>query len=323
MTSSILISQLCSIKINRGVSTSNISMTERQDNIHNEATSAAPGELDWEREKTKVRVRQFMNILEQLPRLCSPTICGTLSQPTTRTEMVSRGADMFEWSLEQRAILSPANITTDTDGTDDWPNAAEINQAWRQKESEVFFSQRTIAPSPIITPSARGLNRPVTINHFQDLMYDEDEEGAEEDDDDEDDGKINDNMENDNQQAQDLSTNHRNLNKNQSSRLLSYEFEDNHCLQDESDTNFDLGDEDEDQTKPNDDDGNNEHQEDQDMDNLFFSPQPLRSSQTQQRMDIFSPETFVRVMEDESTLQSTPKTTGKLQRTRTRTDVLD
>lgn len=286
-------------------------MTDRNENVLRESSSQPPTELDWEQEKTKVRVRQFMNILEQLPRLCSPTICGTLSQPTTRNEKTTRGADMFEWSLEQKAILSPANITTDTDGTDDWQNVADLNPSWRQQESDMFFSQRTIAPSPLVTPPLRVLNRPQTVsNEFQDLLCSDEDDGQKRGDKDDD----------DNYEAQDLSIG----NKDQSAKTMSYELEDDdqHFLSDHSDDEHD------DDTYN--DDGNNHNdskQEDQDemMDNLFFSPQPLKSSQTQQRMDIFSPDTFVRVMEDESTLQSTPKTTGSLQRTRTRAraDVLD
>lgn len=286
-------------------------MTDRDENVLKESSSKPAPELDWEQEKTKVRVRQFMNILEQLPRLCSPTICGTLSQPTTRNERVTRGADMFEWSLEQKAILSPANITTDTDGTDDWQNVADLNPSWRQQESDMFFSQRTIAPSPLVTPPLRVLNRPqLGSNEFQDLLCSDEDDVKKRGDKDDD----------DNHEAQDLSIS----NRNQSAKTMSYELEDDdqHFLSDHSDDEHD------DDTYN--DDGNNHNDskhEDQDemMDNLFFSPQPLKSSQTQQRMDIFSPDTFVRVMEDENTLQSTPKTTGSLQRTRTRTrtDVLD
>lgn len=55
-------------------------------------------------------------------------------------------------------------------------------------------------------------------------------------------------------------------------------------------------------------------------DDLLFSPAPVRSSQ---RMDVFSPATFTQVMEDEHTLQSTPKTTGSSKTTRIRRNILD
>lgn len=215
---------------------------------------------DWKQEKAKARVRQFMNILEQLPRLCSPTICGTLSQPTTRNERATRGVDQFEWSLEQKAILSPANITTDTEATDEWQNVADLNQTWLQQESDVFFSQRTIAPSPMATPSY------VNIDETSDEEFD------------------------------DTRTNI-----------------DMTHLDDDNDNDNDIDDDDLDLDQDHERDLDNESE-------LFFSPQPLTSSQTQQRVDMFSPETFVRVMEDESTIQSTPKTIGsQLTRTRTRT----
>lgn len=301
-------------------------MTDRESGNaqHQEASCTPPNDSEWNQEKAKVRVRQFMNILEQLPRLCSPTICGTLSQPTTRAERASRGAEMFEWSLEQKAILSPANITTDTEGTEDWhQNVSELNPAWRQQESEMFFSQRTIAPSPLIqTPSVRSRARPY-MTSFRDLMFEEGDEDLENDNKQNNDDEISDdNDENDDRQAQDLRTNqHNKLDNNQSSRLISCEFQDDCRSPNGSDTNFDLGEE----GDHDEDDYIEEQPTDQDMDNLFFSPEPLKSSQTQQRMDIFSPNTFVRVMEDENTLQSTPKTTGSSQRarTRTRTDVLD
>lgn len=208
-----------------------------------------------------VRVRQFMNILEQLPRLCSPTICGTLSQPTTRRERLSRE---FKWSPVERAILNPADITTDHDTTD-WHNAAEINSALRQQESERFFSQPAIAPSPLVSSShssKSSYRRPIAAT-FDDIICDDDEE---EDDDD---------------------------------------------IRDRS--------------KYDDDDQFIE--ENDDLDNLLFSPQPVKGSQTQQPMDLFSPNTFVRVMEDDNTLQSTPKTVAStVQGTRSisrRSGVLD
>lgn len=68
-------------------------------------------------------------------------------------------------------------------------------------------------------------------------------------------------------------------------------------------------DEEEEDDDDEDDDEGEEAKGEQDMDSLFLSP-PMRSSQSQQRFDIFSPQTFDRVMEDENTLQSTPKTTG-------------
>lgn len=245
--------------------------------------------------KTNIKVKQFISILEQLPRLCSPTICGTLSQPVTRNERVSLGADVFEWSLEQKAILSPANITTDMEAPCDWQTLAEVNPSWRQQESETFFSQKTIAPSPMITA---GNHTRTKFNQSKLLSYDfdEDDEDEEEDDDScvkrvqidkpgfdiEDDEDDNDHDDDDNQDEDDKD--------------------------DCPSNNFDYNDE------PMDDD------------DLFFSPQPLKSSQTQQKMDIFSPGTFVRVMEDENTLQSTPKTIGpsiQRARNRQRVDMLD
>lgn len=315
------------------------------------SSKTQPDDVDWEQEKTKARVRQFMNILEKLPRLCSPTICGTLSQPTTRTAKPTRGSGMFEWSLEQKAILSPANITMDTEGTDEWQtHMAELNPSWRQQESEMFFSQRTIAPSPLITtPQTRTIRKQMPVSFVDNLVYDEDEEDEEEEDDEDEDEEDDDDDDNDdleymdNQQAQDLTTNNNyyndtsNVEMNYSGKFKSYEFEDD--VQDDdhhvnSDTEFDLGGEshivDEGDNHNNDeheyDDEHDEmHESHEELmdDNLFFSPQPLKSSQTQQRMDIFSPDTFVRVMEDENTLQSTPKTTGSLLRTRTRHDVID
>lgn len=273
---------------------------------------------EWDQEKKKARVRQFMNILEQLPRLCSPTICGTLSQPTTKNERTSRGADKFEWSLEQKAILSPANITTDTDATDDWQNVADLNQTWLQQESDVFFSQRTIAPSPVVTPSTRAISRP-TPNRYQNFMFDERDEDEdmessrdfskdedEENDDDDDDHNNDDtdiDMDDEDDEIDDIRK----------------QFESSSSSEDDE-TDLDGNDENTDEDTDHDNNDCDKLEEDQDMDNLFFSPQPLRSSQTQQRVDIFSPETFVRVMEDENTLQSTPKTIGsQLTRTRTRT----
>lgn len=216
------------------------------------------------------RVKQFLNMLEKLPRLCSPTICGTLSQPTTRNERVSRGADLFEWSLEQKAILSPANITTDTDNTDEWQNVAELSMAWRQQESEKFFSQRTIAPSPLVptTPIQRGRRRflrPLATT-YDDIM-DEDEEDDKDDED-----RYEPQLQMEQQQK------HPQIQQNNIDQFNDEEFEMS---------------------------SDNMRQS-----SILFSPQPLKNSQSQQTMDLFSPNSFCRVMEDESTLQSTPKSIG-------------
>lgn len=306
-------------------------MSEATDIIHDnqqisvntnstETARTPPNDLDWESEKTKVKVKQFMNILEQLPRLCSPTICGTLSQPTTRTERMSRGADIFEWSLEQKAILSPANITTDMDGTGDWQNLADLNPSWRQQESETFFSQRTIAPSPMITttPSARSFvrssGRPTNTLKLTNPIYnEEDEEFGDEADLNQDQFcpfKTDDDKRRFGNQFEEDDDNN------------NFEEEDDDYYPRVGDDRYQMGEEEEgvdgdvykEEEKENDDEAEDE---DEHMDDLCFSPQPLRGSQTQQKMDLFSPETFVRVMEDENTLQSTPKTIGS-QRSRHR-----
>lgn len=314
----------------------------------------------WKQDQKKsARVKQFMNILEQLPRLCSPTICGTLSQPTTKTERVSRGTDKFEWSLEQKAILSPANITTDTDATDDWQNVAEMNQSWLQKESEVFFSQKTIAPSPMVTPSTRAIrSRPgaggravgLGNNNKEDMFdeNDEDDEFSEGDDHDADDDASDTGDDDDHHHGGHHNYQYRRPVPNIDDEDTDIDMDDEasfdirrDLMSDCEDDNEDDHDDDNGRARYEHDDdqesdrevGDNitddedtdindcDHQEeDQDMDSLFFSPQPIRSSQTQQRMDIFSPDTFHRVMEDDFTIQSTPKTIGsQLTRTRTRT----
>lgn len=245
---------------------------------------------------TETRVRQFMNILEQLPRLCSPTICGTLSQPTTRSERASRGADLFEWSIEQKAILSPANIT------EDWQNVAvDLEPAWRKQESDMFFSQKTIAPSPLVVDN-RAFNRLAQSDDDEEMMqtsqeriiYDEDDEDEEEEEEDDDDN---------NHDADD-------------DQIITDEDDRIEYVDDDDDDEPISEDEDDDDDDKDDDsltEIESEHQDEFD-DDLLFSPAPVRSSQ---KMDVFSPATFSRVMEDEHTLQSTPKTT------RTRGDYLD
>lgn len=252
--------------------------TPRTSGCSNAATISS--DAQQQSQPDNARVRQFMNILEQLPRLCSPTICGTLSQPTTKSERMSCGADLFEWSLEQKAILSPANITTEVDGAD-WHNvASEINPAWRQQESDMFFSQRTIAPSPLTTPSMRTPFRKRIVSMAQNnLVFDEDDEDEA-------------NAHQDESDEMDRIS----ANDHQDDEIAEENDEHEHGLAfgaRESDTN------------------------------LFFSPTPLKSSQTQQTMDVLSPNAFDRIMEDDNTLQSTPKTTGPLVVPRMRSNFLD
>lgn len=259
-----------------------------------------------------------MNILEQLPRLCSPTICGTLSQPTTKSERMSCGADLFEWSLEQRAILSPANITTEPDGADDWHNvASEMNPSWRQQESDMFFSQRTIAPSPLTTPSMRTPFRKRIVSMVQNnMVFDEDDEEE--------------TAAHDHYHCRDEQVNE-NEHWQEAGRGLYPHADDDD--DDDDDYDDDGNDDEMERSAANrDEDEDEEFAEEEEDDhafgresdaNLLFSPTPLKSSQTQQTMDVFSPDTFDRIMEDENTLQSTPKTTGPLVVPRMRSNFLD
>lgn len=242
------------------------------------------------RNTTPTRVREFMHILEQLPRLCSPTICGTLSQPTTRNERASCGADMFEWSIEQKALLSPANIT------EDWQNAAiDLDPSWRKQESDMFFSQKTIAPSPLVmVQDMRARTRRTNRSIEDDFMMPLCEEPTDYDDDDDDD-RVSRN-DNDQQDDEDNDTNNQGEHDDDDDDNLTEYYMD-------------------------DDEHNGVDDDDEPNDDLLFSPVPVSSSS--QKMDVFSPATFSRVMEDENTLQSTPKTTGLSKPVRTRMNILD
>jgi hypothetical protein len=267
------------------------------------------------------RATKFRKFIEDLPRLCSPTICGTLSQPTTKAERNNR-SDKFEWSLEQKAILSPANITTAT-----CSDIGEMDHSFLHQESEQFFSQKTIAPSPMTTPSTRNYSRSQPVSYkFNNHMFDERDEDSDDDDDDDDD---------DDRSNSDSSSNSGKSGSSDSDTDIDMEVLHDDEQEDDDDDDVDRTsdsdsetdtdrdeDEDEDMTDEydNDDADNARADQQQDMDTLFLSP-PLRSSQSQQRVDIFSPESFTRVMEDECTLQSTPKTIGsQISRTRTRRD---
>lgn len=205
------------------------------------------------------RTKKFKEFIENLPRLCSPTICGTLSQPTTRAERAE-----FEWSLEQKAILSPANITVA--GCSD---LALDDNSFLKQESENFFSQKIIAPSPIAEQQE---------------------------------------MENDYNQMQDDYSN---------SNIDDDETEDEY-----HDEDFDCVDEYNHIDDNNHDDIDDDNEDDEDFnednaDDLFLSP-PVRSSQMQ--TNIFSPIGFDDIMEEDDTIQSTPKISSQgNRRTRTRT----
>lgn len=89
--------------------------------------------------------------------------------------------------MEQKAILSPANI-------DEWDsNMTKVNFTIQEQEADIFFSQKVIAPSPMVTPTTRNPNMyqtPSTRNYtmYQTpstrnvTMHQEEDEGEEEDD---------------------------------------------------------------------------------------------------------------------------------------------
>lgn len=218
---------------------------------------------------------RIKNFLEQLPRVCSPTICGTLSCNMPDDSGVAKP---FEWSLEQKALLSPANITTDEV---DHHDVCELRTAWQNQDSEMFFSQKTIAPSPS-TPVPKGRRRP-----FMRQLARINDNGEEEDDDDDLYGNLLDDMEDD----------------------------DDGNLADNQQQQQPLKDDDNDKTQ--DDEGGREvdHEVDQNDTNLqddfeddvYDDDFAYACSSQSQKMDVFSPNSFSRVMEDDKTLQSTPK----------------
>lgn len=203
--------------------------------------------------------------------------------------------------------MSPANITMAT-CSDLALN--DQDHSFLQLESDNFFSQKTIAPSPMTTPSTRNINRPGRPARYPAMMFDERDEYDEEEEEDEEE-------ENDGEEEDDDRYDNDDIDIDEDDHNGLEEGEEHCCVDDDSDDDHDNTpklDDSRDDTNNMQGDG----EEEQDMDRLFLSP-PMRSSQTQQCLDFPSPDTFEQVMDDNDTLQSTPKIYGsQIMRTRTR-----
>lgn len=138
------------------------------------------------KEQKAARREAYLAFMKGLPRFCSPTICGTwdtknegtpqacltprslFSSPTNREnksppdecdaspspfdrirEEDGSECDPEDWSIEHIAILTPADISVNSDNLFMSPTCeAEINRLI-DEESDMFFKQKVILPSPM------------------------------------------------------------------------------------------------------------------------------------------------------------------------------
>ena len=100
------------------------------------------------------RRKNYIKFMSSLPRLCSPTICGTMnfltrSQRKKLRPQQQNENEVFEWSIDQIALLDPADFSNQLD---EIPLFNEIDKhdldELYEKENEQFFNQPIIVPSP-------------------------------------------------------------------------------------------------------------------------------------------------------------------------------
>ena len=101
-------------------------------------------------ESCESRETSYLRFVSTLPRLCSPTICGTINYKTPKkwSSMSSLEYKPFEWSIDQKALLDPCDFSN----IDDINLFTEIDERIAskhlQEENDWFFSQKLIIPSP-------------------------------------------------------------------------------------------------------------------------------------------------------------------------------
>ena len=96
------------------------------------------------------RKKAYKDFVSQLPRVCSPTLCGmkTFQVVTPETERSMLDTNyQFEWSIGQKAILHPCDFSNELNHPL-YEEEQESLRHERQKENDEFFSRSLIIPSP-------------------------------------------------------------------------------------------------------------------------------------------------------------------------------
>jgi len=93
------------------------------------------------------RREAFREFIKRLPRLCSPTICGTVNykSPKSSIESLDELKPEFNWSIDQIALLNPCEFSYHEDFQNEMINIADTTL---DKENDTFFKQNEILPSP-------------------------------------------------------------------------------------------------------------------------------------------------------------------------------
>jgi hypothetical protein len=99
------------------------------------------------------RQSSYVAFMSTIPRLCSPTICGTANYKTPKSkglvENEGNSIDLsFNWSIEQLALLNPCDFSNYEDFMAFKQIDEQIVSKQLDEENEQFFSQNQIIPSP-------------------------------------------------------------------------------------------------------------------------------------------------------------------------------
>ena len=104
-------------------------------------------------ESFESRETSYLKFISTLPRLCSPTICGTVNYKTPSRQKWSSMSQLkykpFEWSIEQKALLDPLDFSNIIEDMDLFKQIDDkIASKALDEENEWFFAQKQIIPSP-------------------------------------------------------------------------------------------------------------------------------------------------------------------------------
>jgi hypothetical protein len=142
----------------------------------------------------------YLQFVCSLPKTCSPSICGTLSQSmatksiTTRSSFAVRAAEMFssdaheadpahfDWSIDQLATLRPVDITYNERNHLQYNQFDEDNLTNEKlsKASQEFFSQERIVRSPStdcrtparrLAPKTPAISRPTFATAAESIEF--------------------------------------------------------------------------------------------------------------------------------------------------------
>lgn len=102
------------------------------------------------------RREAFLQFMRTIPKVCSPTICGTANYCTPVRKSNDTSDIQFNWSIEQIAVLNPCDFSTSENGS--FFNDSELCASTERSNAE-YFKKAVILASPEINDEERVANQ--------------------------------------------------------------------------------------------------------------------------------------------------------------------